>query len=627
MPNLPVTIIDGGLDLSKSSLAIEPRFCTDCSNVVIHDGIVEKRTGFVWDNDLDTATTIVFPDEYVLGFYHYENFITKPVKKFWMCGLIHVGAGDMNIGLYHFDPGDSAWAGITAVNSGLIDTSYDFYANFCEVVEETNDPLLGQPTGERLIVNVTPSKPSEISKGHNVLELTQTVDGAFGAVDTVPSAVGTAAAWSDGVKYSLGDVVTETNTYRCILTHTANNGDNKPGVDTNWANYWVRYYQISAIKTKRVLSYNGHLVCLGVNVVDGASATAVNAPHKIMWSKQWLYDDFDGPGSGWFYTYDTGGGVVNGELLKNTIVAFKTDSIWQGSAITVDPYIHWELRYPDIGLLAPRLLVKYGNALYFAGTNGFYVYTGGTELFSINSKKIWTSFLSDLKDGGVDVNRLYKWRSFATVHRDKGDILFWIPTGNSGWPNKAYIYNVFTQAWTTWTLPAVTTTDLVLTGWGEYEHDSDRTDSGFIPYYGGAMSTDGTPPAISLPKVLKYDYSTYTDATPVASTSAHTMAITATWTSKDFVTSLENDTNWMRVFTDMAGSSNDTVVTTSLITDGAAAVDATGGAQTLTTIFTAAKDEFNLAGYRAKVKYTDATSGKAMKLRAMEIKMADEGGE
>lgn len=548
--NIPITAVDGGLKKDKPSIAIDPKYTPDCNNVVFVNGEVQKRTGLVWDNAMDSFSAGA--PEQLMNMYHYQNF--RHGSKEFKLAALEFDTPNYDLSMYHWD--GAQWLLDDAITDANLVPTYNYCMNFAEVIKSTGDN--GVPEKEYFVANCTTTSRLNITGGLTV-------------------------------KY------------------------NDQQADNNYTDVGTNY------KARRVLSYFGRLILLG-----GAKSSA-NDLHAIHWSSQWDPLNFTTGSFGWFFTYDTGGGILNGELLRDKIICYKEDSIWEGSRLTADPYIRWSCVYPDVGLFGMQMLAKWGNYHVFAGTNNIYIYAGGSELYPIGTP-IWDSFIADVRDGGVSAHKLYKDRGFCSVHRDRGDICFWIVSGTAHWPNKAYVYNMFNKTWTTWTLPvsADAATALVLTGWGEYEHDNTVTDAEFIPYYSAAAETVATGALTSF-KTLKWDFTTYTDATPVASTIAHTTGIDAYWTTKVIISSLEEPTNWQKVSLEMKGlADSSTAIVAMSVDDGVTWVDkddaeSAWATESLSTTYTVTTVPFNRKGYSCQFKVSDATSAKGFALRSLEV--------
>jgi hypothetical protein len=612
--NIPVTVIDGGMNIG-SALAIDPKYTPNCSNIVIHDGIVKKRGGFVYDHNEGTDSV-----GKILTFYHYTDY-ENGITKFLQFGQ-DATSDPLLTGFWYDDSGDpTGWTAFANLGddreSGGGGDSRDFLITVAEVVEDSGGDGNPDDNGENLIISMTPTDPTDIANGVRLQKynLQTNTLGNFAAVSY--------SSWGNGVSYKVGTAVTYNgNTYVCIKRHISVTADNRPSTGTNWQTSWSEAISLfdaattDSSKCKAVVSYFGRLVLFGVE-----------QGHKIRWSKQWDYEDFNSGGSGWFYTYDTGGTISTAELLRDTIICYKTDSIWTGTRLTSDPYIRFTLTHPDVGVLFPRGIGKWGNLHFVVGTNNFYLFGGGSELIPVGDK-IWNKFLADLLDGGESANQLYRNRSFVSVHNDTGDIAVWIPSGTSRWPNKAYVFNMFKGTWTIWDLPTDSAGQdtLALTGWGNYEQDATVTDTTKIPFYGRLKHTLSSA-TIANPRVLKYVPTTFTDNDPDDTNGSTTRPISAFWTTKTFVSSLEEKEIWQKLSVEAKGQAASSTIIVSLSTDdGQNFKDASGANPPVDTSslednnFSISKVKFNIKNYSCQFKISDATSAKGFEIRSIEVK-------
>lgn len=363
------------------------------------------------------------------------------------------------------------------------------------------------------------------------------------------------------------------------------------------------------LKAKRVLSFWGRLLCLG------ATLGAVNSLDRVIWTATGDYSDFDPVLDA--YLDDTAGAILNGAVVGENVICLKEDSLWVGTPLAEDPHIRWRPRYPDVGLMAPRLMAQYGNAIYFVGTNGVYAYAGGSELHNIG-KKVWTDMLDDLKGGGADDNRLYVRRGFASIHRDRGWIAFWIPTATSPWPTTAYVYNTNNNSWFKWSLPTNNSKQLIVNGWGEYEHDSTISDSEFTPFYGVSSEASATPSGATS---AYYDITKYEDIDPNALTTA-TVAIDASIETVDLMHSLDEDSLWSRAFVEAKGLVTSSPLLVSISLDGGVSWETNTKTHTLdSTRFDSYLAKFNMKGYKSRFKFSDNTKSKAFALQSIEVQV------
>ena len=354
------------------------------------------------------------------------------------------------------------------------------------------------------------------------------------------------------------------------------------------------------LKCKRILNFNGQTLYLGID--DSL---------KVKWSHQYDHADLSAGTVGYTWLADTGGAIMNGAIMKGSVVCYKEDSIVLGTHQAADPYIRWETIFGDVGLLGTRLLAVLGDKHFFVGTNNIYMYTGGSGLTPIGDK-IWTSFLSDLKEGGASATQLYKNRAFASVHRDQRHVLFWIPT-TEAWPDKAYVLDTSSGGWTTFEPPRNGSTQAVFTGWGEYNHDSVVKSAEWIPVY-GSMTAFG-----ANVQPLVYDYDTYTDGTITADTSA--IAISSHITTQDVSPQLREDTCWVRASFELKGKGGtDDVATTSYSTDAGVTFSTPVDTHSITNAqSTVHTTDDNVTAYKIRYKVACATAGDGFELNRLEI--------
>ena len=367
-------------------------------------------------------------------------------------------------------------------------------------------------------------------------------------------------------------------------------------------------------KCKRVVFFANRLVLLGISSTE------------IIWSEEWDHDDIlSDEAFNFFYAYDTGGPILNGEILKNELIVFKKDSIYSGYKITTTPFIRFDRVYPDVGLMSSRLMVSLGQIIYFVGNNNIYAYAGGSELVPIG-KPIWTQFLSEIRKGGVSATQLYRDRCFASVHRDTGEIIFWIVTGNAEWPNVGWVFNTFQRTWTRWVLPddadTSPTTTLSVTGWGEYEHDTTISTAEYLPFYTIAQSQLSGGNTVDNLRTAQFDYSTRTDADPADAeiAAATTRPIDSWLETKDFVRTLEDKTDWHKFMAEGRGFGSSPVVAIGISIDGGVnySTEKTGIALQTT------KDEvffekFNVSGTKVRWRIRSNASGTGFTCRVFEI--------
>jgi hypothetical protein len=316
----------------------------------------------------------------------------------------------------------------------------------------------------------------------------------------------------------------------------------------------------STAKFKYIVPAYGKLV--GFN----GSATGAEAATKVTWSASLFADGIDltteadsmwteaDSQSGFAYLDDTEGAILGATLIRNTLICFKEDSIWAGNELSASPYIRWQRLYPDIGLLAPGLFAKLGKTLFFVGNNNIYAYAGGAELQPIGDA-VWNSLKDDIgtrDNTSTSISGINS--SFTTTDIDRGNIYFWIPTrgdyykdGFAPYPDKAYVFNVFSGAWSTITAPennGVKTR--MFTGGGTREEGDletlelqDRT----YTYLGSRVETKATG-SLSDADVILQSNQVYYDS----DADGNNIKITSYFETKDFIVSMDEPTNWQQIF-------------------------------------------------------------------------------
>ena len=445
---------------------------------------------------------------------------------------------------------------------------------------------------------------------------TEVADDFSTAAGTI--ATGTYDYWSNyckvikaGIEYHILNITPTANniTAGTLPVSLIMNSD----MSNSWATIGTHF------RAKRVLSFWNRLLLLGA--CEPGTSPAVNSLDRVIWSATLDFTDFDPVLDA--YLDDTAGAILNGAVVGENVICLKEDSLWVGTPLSEDPHIRWRPRYPDVGLMAPRLMAQYGNAIYFVGTNGVYVYAGGSELYNIG-KKIWTKILDDIKAGGQDDNRLYKRRGFASVHRDKGHILFWLPTTTSPWPTVAYVYNTNNNSWFRWELPTNSSKNLIVYGWGEYEHDATISGLEFTPFYGVSSETSSTPSGATS---AYYDVTKYEDIDPNALTTA-TVAIDASIETIDMMHSLDEKSLWNRVFVEAKGLVASSPLLVSMSLDGGVNWETLTKTHTLvSTAYDSYLAKFNMTGYKCRFKFSDDTKSKAFALQSIEVQVGPDEAE
>jgi len=526
--NIPVPRVDGGLNTSVSSLTLPSTQSPKCENVIIDDGLIRSRTGFIkrdgddGDPNENTWESAGTQPDIIYKFHQHENFDTTARDYFWC-----FGREDTQLVGHRWDEGNDRWQNEFSQGSWLSATDeYSVYVS--KITDSDSDEWMVVTFGDK----------------------------ASGGLGSTPPPI----------YYSQG---TDT-TYVGGATKTTG----------------TRYKYIIAAFGK-LLGFNG----------GGGGTGSDNAPTRITWSANWWADGVQltnshpalnhntafwnkaDSQSGYAYLDDTEGAINGATLLRNTVVCFKEDSIWVGNELSQSPYIRWQKLSSNIGLLSPGMFETYNDVLYFVGNDNIYAYSGGNALTPIGNA-IWTTFKSDLGHYDKSSADSSIHTSFTLVDRTRGNIYFWIPTrgdefalggGVAPYPNKAYVYNVRSNAWTTVTAPYSDSIKArVFTGGGTREEGNLETlelqDSSY-PYLASVVVSNLNPFTYTAGEVLIQSNQVYHDT----SEDDDDKAIFSYWQSKDFAVSLAESTVWQRVYSTMqvpAEATADGSVSVGLALDG-----------------------------------------------------------
>jgi hypothetical protein len=144
-------------------------------------------------------------------------------------------------------------------------------------------------------------------------------------------------------------------------------------------------------------------------------------------------------------TVDSATDILRVIALRDRLFIFKEDGIW---TLTGDNTSNYRIDLFDTTteLLAPESAVVVGNRI-FALTNQGVVSISGDGGVQIISRDIETELLELLGTVGYTTMSTYAW---AVGYETERKYILHVPTAsNSTAPGKAYVYNLFTNTWTT----------------------------------------------------------------------------------------------------------------------------------------------------------------------------------
>lgn len=160
----------------------------------------------------------------------------------------------------------------------------------------------------------------------------------------------------------------------------------------------------------------------------------------VRWPQVSKLESWKGTGAGFVNLQDTGGLNVWSASLGSQHVIYQTNGIWNLNYVGGSRVYSPVPVIPDLGLLAPHLLISHDNVHYFIGTDlNVYAYFGGSVKQAIGDP-IHKSLQKDL-------DRQYKNRMWMVMGPDKRRLWIFIVEKGSTFITKAYYRNMQTGAW------------------------------------------------------------------------------------------------------------------------------------------------------------------------------------
>lgn len=191
---------------------------------------------------------------------------------------------------------------------------------------------------------------------------------------------------------------------------------------------------------KIMIAHKQFLFALGItnNGVYNSDGVRWSAPADIGGVPP-TWDPLDTTSTAGYTTIGGAGGEIIGALpMRDALV------IYRERGITIADYIGgryvWRFRHlgSSVGLLSKDGVVDVNGTHYFLSDGDIYK-TDGNSVQSIADKRI----IRDLNG----INKDHFGKSYAVHNPSKKEVLFCVPTANSTYPNKAYIYNYIDNSW------------------------------------------------------------------------------------------------------------------------------------------------------------------------------------
>ena len=146
-----------------------------------------------------------------------------------------------------------------------------------------------------------------------------------------------------------------------------------------------------------------------------------------------------------------GGRIIDGKSLRDAFIVYRE------SGISVFDYIGgnfvWRIRNVSttVGLVAPDCIVE---------ANGLHLFLGDGDVFSFDGNTTMSIMEDVIREEFIDdINPDEYLKSYVVQLSSLSEAWFCVPTKNSVYPDKAYVYNWLEKAWTTRSIPQDDTTN------------------------------------------------------------------------------------------------------------------------------------------------------------------------
>ena len=139
---------------------------------------------------------------------------------------------------------------------------------------------------------------------------------------------------------------------------------------------------------------------------------------------------------------ETPGDITAAIKQGSGVVVFKDRGMWRGQYVGLPEVVRWELITPSVGCLGPLAVVNIDDVLYFADSNGFWIYDGSRP------QKVTNGLEQEYRRSvATGVSTQDTRRCFIAVD-DVYGVLYFFPffvTGGSA--SSFYSFNYVTGAW------------------------------------------------------------------------------------------------------------------------------------------------------------------------------------
>jgi hypothetical protein len=201
---------------------------------------------------------------------------------------------------------------------------------------------------------------------------------------------------------------------------------------------------------KQVNMFYNHVILLSPKTWDATADDYIENPQAVFWGRAGLLEedssdsssayDLTKTGAGYVSLVDSGGENVRCVLLGNTLIVYQNNSIWYVYYVGGTTMFLAKCEIPNLGLLAPGLVIPWQNAHYFVGSDYIpRVYQGGSSTVRIADKTF-----EAIKDD-IDPTKLDRCRMTIDARGRR----LWIFIVRNGYESitRAYGVDLLTGSW------------------------------------------------------------------------------------------------------------------------------------------------------------------------------------
>ena len=188
------------------------------------------------------------------------------------------------------------------------------------------------------------------------------------------------------------------------------------------------------------MSQQNRMILLSPQELNSSTNLWSENNQMVRWPQVGKLESWTGTGAGFVNLQDTGGLNIWSASLGSQHIIYQTNGIWVLNYVGGTTVYSPVPVIPDLGLLAPHLLISYDNVHYFIGTDlNVYAYFGGSVKQAIGDPIH--------KSLQADVDKQYKNRMWMAMGPNKRRLWIFIVEQGSIYITKAYYRNMQTGAW------------------------------------------------------------------------------------------------------------------------------------------------------------------------------------